>query len=197
MSGIDIIVPCYNYGRFLRQCVESVLEKSHLELRVLVIDDASTDETPTVAAELAQRDPRVSLRRHIVNSGYIATINEGIEWAQSEYLLVLDADDFLLPGALDRVIAVLDANPEIGLVWGDAVGYQANKSLLVAARGSGIAGAYVLELSSFNSNTCVFELYPSFDRSGAHVCPETAWRISSRTATRGRSRNVGPLRALQ
>ena len=49
MSRVDVIVPCYNYGRFLRECVESVLSQP-VDVRVLIIDDASTDDTPQVAA---------------------------------------------------------------------------------------------------------------------------------------------------
>ena len=55
MSRVDVIVPCYNYGRFLRECVESVLSQP-VEVRVLIIDDASTDDTPEVAAALAAED---------------------------------------------------------------------------------------------------------------------------------------------
>jgi glycosyltransferase involved in cell wall biosynthesis len=124
MSAIDIVVPCYNYGRFLRCCVESVLEQSHRALRVLIVDDASDDETQDVACQLAERDSRVSVRRHAENRGHIATYNEGIEWAASEYMLLLDADDFLLPGALDRAIAALDANQDVGLAWGAAISYR-------------------------------------------------------------------------
>jgi glycosyltransferase involved in cell wall biosynthesis len=78
MSRIDVAVICYNYGRFLRQCVDSVLAQSHKDLRVLVMDDASTDATPEVCAELAARDPRVAIHRHPVNLGHIQTYNEAI-----------------------------------------------------------------------------------------------------------------------
>jgi glycosyltransferase involved in cell wall biosynthesis len=118
MSRIDVVVPCYNYGCFLRECVESVLEQSHKDLRVLIIDDASSDDTPAVSAELAARDARIDVSRHPLNRGHIATYNEGIQRAQGDYLLLLSADDFLLPGALERAIAVLDARPEVGLVYG-------------------------------------------------------------------------------
>ena len=77
MSRVDVIVPCYNYGRFLRECVESVLGQP-VDVRVLIIDDASTDDTPEVAAALAAEDARVEFRRHAVNRGHIATYNEGL-----------------------------------------------------------------------------------------------------------------------
>ena len=59
MSRVDVIVPCYRYAHFLRECVESILSQPLTDVRVLIIDDASPDHTPEVAAELATRDKRV------------------------------------------------------------------------------------------------------------------------------------------
>ena len=121
MSSVDVIVPCYRYGRFLNECVESVLTQSHRDLRVLIIDDASPDDSADVARRLAEADARVTARSHVTNMGHIATYNEGIEWTSGDYLLLLSADDYLLPGALERAVAVLDANPEVGFVFGRAI----------------------------------------------------------------------------
>ena len=129
MSGVDVVVPAYNYGHFLRECVESVLAQSHPDLRVLIIDDASIDQTQAVCAALAAEDPRVEIRRHAVNQGHIQTYNEGIALAERDYMLLLSADDFLLPGALARAVAVLDARPDVGLAYGDYVTFRAGDRL--------------------------------------------------------------------
>src|SRR5262245_21445180 len=121
MSAVDVIVTCYRYGHLLRECVESVLTQSLKHVRVLILDDASPDNTSEVGAELAREDSRVTLVRHHVNKGHIATYNEGIDWVSADYMLLLSADDYLLPGALDRAAAFLDANPEVGFVFGRAV----------------------------------------------------------------------------
>jgi hypothetical protein len=121
MSHVDVIVPCYNYGQFLRQCVESVLAQSQPNVRVLVIDDASSDSTSEVATNLAREDSRVTFVRHATNEGHIATYNEGIEWASGDYLLILSADDYLLPGALTRAARIMDAYPEVGFTFGNAI----------------------------------------------------------------------------
>jgi len=124
MAKVDIVIPCYNYGRFLEQCVRSVLAQSVRDLRVLVIDDASADESVAVAERLASEDSRVALVAHRVNKGHIDTYNEGIEWASSEYFLLLSADDMLAPGALERAVEVMDANPDIVLTYGDFVNWR-------------------------------------------------------------------------
>jgi glycosyltransferase involved in cell wall biosynthesis len=121
MSRVDVIVPCYNYGRFLRECVRSVLTQDGVGVRVLVIDDASKDDSAEVAAGLAREDSRIEFRRHERNWGHIETYNEGLEWASGEYLLLLSADDLLTPGALRRASRVLDAHPNVGLTHGPAI----------------------------------------------------------------------------
>ena len=121
MSAIDIVIPCYNYARFLRPCVESVLTQTGVHLRILIIDDASSDNTPEVGGELAGRDARIALRRNTKNKGLIATANEGImDWATAKYSLLLSADDALTPGALERAVKVMDQHSDVGMVYGMA-----------------------------------------------------------------------------
>jgi GT2 family glycosyltransferase len=121
MSTVDVIVPCYGYGHFLQKCVESVLNQSIESVRVLIIDDASPDDTPKVAANLVRNDSRVTFVRHPENKGHIATYNEGIEWASADYMLILSADDFLLSGALSRAVDLMDAHPEVGFTFGNVI----------------------------------------------------------------------------
>src|SRR5689334_16159119 len=108
MAKVDIVVPCYNYGLFLEGCVRSVLEQSFGDLRVLIIDDASSDDSASAAQRLVHADPRVSVISHPENWGHIATYNQGIEWASSDYFLLLSADDLLVSGALERAVQVMD-----------------------------------------------------------------------------------------
>ncbi len=116
--GVDVFIPCYNYGRFLRSAVECALAGADRPVRVLIVDDCSTDDTARIGAELAARYPDVSFRRHARNAGHIDTYNEGLAWAELEYFQFLSADDLLAPGALARGAAFLDAHPDVGLVYG-------------------------------------------------------------------------------
>jgi glycosyltransferase involved in cell wall biosynthesis len=120
VSTVSVIVPCYNYGRFLPQCVGSVLAQEGVDVSVLVLDDASPDGSAQVALELA-RDPRVQVVCHERNRGHIATYNEGLAWADGDHLLLLSADDYLTPGSLARAVALMEAHPSVGLVYGAAV----------------------------------------------------------------------------
>src|SRR5947209_17169762 len=112
MSRVDVIVPCYNYGHFLRECVGSVLVQKNVDVRVLIIDDASKDNTGDVATEIAREDGRVEFRHHMSNWGHIATYNEGLAWSDGDYTLLLSADDLLTPGSLLRSTRLMDSHPE-------------------------------------------------------------------------------------
>src|ERR1700677_4670597 len=121
MSSVDVVVPCYNYAHYLQSCVDSVLSQRDVAVRVLIIDDASLDNTQAVAEQLTAADRRVSYIRNEVNLGLIRTANKGLmEWASAPYSLLLSADDALTPGSLARSTHVLENYPEVGLAYGMA-----------------------------------------------------------------------------
>jgi glycosyltransferase involved in cell wall biosynthesis len=113
-----VIIPCYNYARYLPACVHSALGQRGVEVEALVIDDASTDGSGEVAARLAAADARVTVVRHERNIGHIATYNEGLARATGDYIVLISADDMLTRDALARATAVMEDCPEVGLVYG-------------------------------------------------------------------------------
>lgn len=137
MGSVSVVIPCYRYGHFLADCVRSVLdEQPGVDVRVLIIDDASPDDSAERARELAAADPRISVAVHETNKGHIATYNEGLlEWADGDYCVLLSADDRLTPGALVRATALLDAHPSVGFVYGHPLTFQ-DGSALPQARGA-------------------------------------------------------------
>ncbi len=125
MSSVSVVIPCYNYGHFLLDAVNSALDQADVDVRVLIIDDASQDGSAQVARQIAGSDPRVEVVVHQVNRGNLATYNEGIlEWADGDYTVVLSADDRLTPGALRRATDLLDAHPGVGFVYGHPVHFE-------------------------------------------------------------------------
>ncbi|MGD0378061.1 MAG: glycosyltransferase [Streptosporangiaceae bacterium] len=120
MSSVSVVIPCYNYGHFLEDAVTSVLDDQEgVDVRVLIIDDASPDDSAEVARKIAAGDPRVEVAVHAANRGNLATFNEGLlEWADGDYCVLMSADDRLTPGALRRARDLLDAHPGVGFVYG-------------------------------------------------------------------------------
>ena len=127
---ITVVIPCYRYGEYLEQCVGSILGQEGVDVRVLIIDDASPDDSFAVAQGLAATDPRVEVRRHEINRGHIATYNEGLlEWADGEYSVLISADDLLVDGALARAVSVMERYPNVGLVYGHAINWVDDRPL--------------------------------------------------------------------
>ena len=162
MSRVDVVIPCYNYGRFLGECVSAAIEdQPGADVRVLIIDDASTDDSAEIAQKLAASDDRVEVRVHPVNRGHIATFNEGLlDWADGDYCVLISADDRLAPGALRRAADVMDAHPEVGFVYGNAVEFRDGKEAPPArteSRGQVIwPGHWWLKRRFREARNCVF-----------------------------------------
>src|SRR6059058_5522639 len=87
--AVSVIVPCFKYGHFLEGCVASVLAQRGVEVRLLVIDDCSSDGSAELIQRLAGQDDRVDFRLHAQNAGLIATANEGLQWADGDYVVLL------------------------------------------------------------------------------------------------------------
>ncbi len=102
--GISVVIPAYNYARFLTDAVSSALSQTWTPLEVIVVDDGSTDETPELLATIT--DPRLRVIRQ-TNAGLSAARNTGIREARHELIAFLDADDRWTPGFLSRVAAKL------------------------------------------------------------------------------------------
>jgi glycosyltransferase involved in cell wall biosynthesis len=115
---VSVIVPAYNYGRYLEDALRSILTQSFDDLEVHVIDDGSTDDTPEVLARCV--DPRVVAHR-TDRLGVSRVRVMGISLARAPLVAWLDADDVWLPGYLERQVAVLDAEPDVGFVFTDFV----------------------------------------------------------------------------
>jgi glycosyl transferase family 2 len=132
-TSFSVVVPCYNYARYLKGCVDSILSQG-VKVQVIVIDDCSSDDTAIVGASLA-KDPRVTFLRHEVNQGHIKTYNEGLALATGDYTALISSDDLLTPGALKRAQAVLDSRPQIGMVYGHSLYFEFNNNLPKARTG--------------------------------------------------------------
>ena len=112
MSQITVIIPSYNYGAYLAEAIESVLVQTRKPLEIIVMDDASTDNT----AEVAGRYP-VCYIKNRVNLGLIENFNKGVSLAKGEYVMFLGADDRLRPDYLAKTAATLDEDPTVAIVY--------------------------------------------------------------------------------
>jgi hypothetical protein len=117
-SSVSVIIPCYRYGRFLPDAVSAACDQDGVDVEVIIVDDASPDDSGDVADDLAMADPRVRVLRHRHNKGHIATYNDGLRAATGDFVTLVSADDLLAPGALQRAVSLMIANPSVGFVYG-------------------------------------------------------------------------------
>jgi glycosyltransferase involved in cell wall biosynthesis len=115
---ISVVIPCFNHGEFLREAVCSATAIERDDIEIIVVDDGSTDERTRKEMD-ALPAPGIKVIRQ-ENKGLAAARNAGIAIARGEYILPLDADDRLRPGWVDHGIRILESNPQVGVVYGDA-----------------------------------------------------------------------------
>lgn len=115
---VSVVIPHYNYGQYLPTSVGSVLSQPGVDLEVIIVDDTSSDGSLEVARGIAASDDRITLVEHEQNMRHIRTYNDGLSRATGDYVVLLSADDALSPRSLLRSVALMEANPEVGLTYG-------------------------------------------------------------------------------
>ncbi len=166
---VSVIIPCYNQAHFLDEAIESVLTQSYPNREIIVVDDGSTDNT----AEVARRYSIVSYV-YRENAGPSAARNAGVEAGRGKYLVFLDADDRLLPEALEIGVDCLRQHPECAFVSGHCRLIVTDGSLLAKPNQPNIKRDYYLEflrrnyiwaLSTVICQRTAFETVKGFDTS--------------------------------
>jgi glycosyltransferase involved in cell wall biosynthesis len=114
--GVSIITPAYNVGRYIVETVESVLAQGNREgFEYIILDDGSSDDT---LAKLEPYRDRLTIVSH-PNMGEQATVNKGIAMASHDIIAVVNADDPIYPGLLDKALNLLQENPNLVAVYPD------------------------------------------------------------------------------
>jgi len=124
MPTLSIVIVSYNTRDLLDQCLKSIAEQTQVDHEVIVVDNASTDGTPSFIAE---RHPKVTLVANSSNLGFSAANNQGLKLAAGRYRLLLNPDTVLGDKTLDRMVEYFDAHPRAGVVGAKMLG--ANGSL--------------------------------------------------------------------
>lgn len=108
---LSVIIPNFNHGKYLPRSVGAVLRQSVQPLEILVVDDASTDDSVAVVESIAREQPIVRLHRNERNLGVIANMNRSLDLARGDYLLLAAADDEIAPGFLEKSLGLLERHP--------------------------------------------------------------------------------------
>ncbi|MGD9602579.1 MAG: glycosyltransferase family 2 protein [Gammaproteobacteria bacterium] len=160
LPTISVIIPAYNSARFICRAVDSVLAQEGVQAEIVVVDDASTDETPDVMRVYGER---VRYLRREVNRGVAVARNHGAVNARGKWLAFLDADDFYYPMRLLHHAAWIAEDPTLDLLTGDYDYQRADGSPLGTSMAAHPAGVEVLRRAAgagrFVMETDLFEAF--------------------------------------
>jgi glycosyltransferase involved in cell wall biosynthesis/Flp pilus assembly protein TadD/2-polyprenyl-3-methyl-5-hydroxy-6-metoxy-1,4-benzoquinol methylase len=115
---VSIIIPCYNHIRFLKDCLQSIIDQTHKDWEAIVVDDCSTDGSPEDVVR-SFNDSRIKIIKHERNKGLSASRNSGIRQAQAGLIVTIDADDMFASTFLEKTVAIFAANVEVDCVFTD------------------------------------------------------------------------------
>ena len=122
MNLISVVVPVYNAGPYLRQCLDSIAAQTYSHMEVILVDDASTDGSGQICKEYAERDERFQYVRFPANRGPSAARNEGVGRAAGAFLSFVDADDYEEPDLLEKLYrSVTESGADISTCGADGI----------------------------------------------------------------------------
>lgn len=127
MPEVSVIIPTFNRASFLKRAIDSILSQSYQDFEVIVVDDASTDNTEEIVKSI--KDERITYLKHERNSGRAVSRNTGVNMARGEYIAFLDSDDEAHPDRLEKQINILQRETQkTGIVYTDMIRIYRNGS---------------------------------------------------------------------
>lgn len=127
---VSIIIPCFQQGRFLQECIESIQSQSHTQWEALIVNDGSTDETEMRSNELILAESRIRYF-YKPNGGVSSARNLALSFARGKYIQFLDPDDKLEFNKLSYQVQFLDVNSSVDIVYGNALYFTDGASSLL------------------------------------------------------------------
>jgi glycosyltransferase involved in cell wall biosynthesis len=113
---ISVVMAVYNGEIYLREALESIVTQTYNDFEFIIVDDGSTDTTPNILKEYKNRDRRIILLHNKTNLKLIRSLNLGLQKARGKYIARMDADDISLPERLEKQVAYLNSNDQVGLL---------------------------------------------------------------------------------
>ncbi len=129
LPTLSVIIPNFNHAHCIGRALDALLTQSVRPAEIIVIDDASTDDSVAVVEAFAKRDPAVRLLRNDRNMGTHAAANKGIVNASGEFVHVTASDDRVMPGFVEKSLNMLARHPHAGLCWSDNMTYDVEKKV--------------------------------------------------------------------
>lgn len=127
---VTVVTAVHNGQPYLAATIESILSQTYLDFEYILVDDASTDDSPAILRHYAEQDARIVVLRNTTSLNPAGTLNRALHTARAEYVANLDQDDLAMPERLARQVRYLDAHPEVGVVGAQAQLIDADGQLI-------------------------------------------------------------------
>lgn len=139
---VSIIIPCYNQAEYVKEAIESALNQTYSNIEIVVINDASKDNSSDVIKECANKHENIIFLDEKENKGVVKSRNLAIEKCSGDYILPVDADDKIAPDFAEKAVKILNDNEDIRIVYSRIMFFGAiNKEF---------------KLETFNPNRIIF-----------------------------------------
>ena len=116
--SVSIVIPCYNHARFLKDCLQSIIDQTYTNWEAIVVDDSSPDDNPEEVVR-GFNDNRITIVRHEQNKGLAASRNTGIRRANADLVVTIDADDMFATTYLEKTVRIFTITSEVDCVFTD------------------------------------------------------------------------------
>lgn len=118
---VSVLMPAYNVEKYIGDALDSLLEQSYSNLEIIVVDDASTDNTLNILNDYAAKDSRIKVYSNNINLGIVGTMNHGLTYCHGDFIARMDADDIAILDRIEKQINYLIENPEVDIVGSSTI----------------------------------------------------------------------------
>ncbi|NJD54184.1 MAG: glycosyltransferase [Candidatus Methanoperedens sp.] len=156
---IDIIIPVYNHGKYLQECIESAINQTYSNINIIIVDDYSSESLVFEVLKKYETNPKIKIDYHKTNKGISETLNDGIIMSSGNYLAFLDCDDIIVPNAIEKVVDFIKHNTDKYFIYtdrininqsGETVEYLSFKNRGMNAKTELLLGMYTSHLKVIN-----------------------------------------------
>ena len=161
---VSVVMPVFNRQDLVERAIDSILNQSYTDFEFIIVDDGSTDETPAILKDYAQKDTRIKIFTNPTNKGIAYSRQRGLDLARGKYVAIMDSDDWSLPDRLAKSVSFMADHPEIDAMTGPVESINDETSFDIKPSDTTYTldkqdGFYEIELTFYNSFANVASLF--------------------------------------
>ena len=126
---VSVVMPVYNREKLVTRAINSILNQTYRNIELIIVDDGSTDSTPTILNYYKQKDPRIKILTNQLNKGISYSRQRGLDTAMGKYVAIMDSDDWALPERIEKSVAFMKEHPYIDAMCGQVIPFSEEEAM--------------------------------------------------------------------